>query len=458
MIDNINQAEDTVIMGKKLMTTNVRKHKKLPKGLECWPKPNGYEGILIGNEKHSLPSKYEDVKKYALKKPWVWPNEIVHFLCDIHADTEAFLRSLVASNAIRRTGIADNDFKLTDEGRQGRVIIGGDCLDKGPLNLRLLRCIKSLKEKGAKVTILAGNHDLRTLAGFNYAGVKEPLFEHLLIRMGKKSIPLYMEIINEYPAELNSILETQETSDAKIRETLYPRESWYVEFPKLVKGSMPEARLKKELRRIREKIGEFEEAREAAGISLQTFYAALKLAQQLFLRPDGEFYWYFDEMLLAEKMGSFLFVHAGVDDSVAKYLFEHGIEGLNDWFMKLKSNNIYELYHGPLGNCFRTKYRDMDFPLTTNGIEYLHKHGVYAIVHGHRNSLNGQKIVLRQNMLNFECDASIDLNTRIAEGLPGTGTAVTKFSAQGRVLGYSNDHSKIKVFDPVFFKGMTTII
>lgn len=451
-------ANPNLVLNNDVLLERQSLNRKSRGRLECWPHPKGYSNIKIGCEKHSYPSSFKDVSRYTTKKPWVWPGKVVHFLCDLHADTEAFLRSLATSNAIIKVGPQDSDFILTDEAREGRIIIGGDCMDKGPLNLRLLRCIKHLKNAGANLTVLAGNHDLRTLAGFNYAGKKEPLFEHLLIRMGKKSIPLYNEIINEYPLEIERLLANNQLSDDQIRELLYPRESWYTEFPKIVQDKIPEARLRKELKRIREKIREFEDARAQAGIELKTFYAALRHAQYLFINPEGEFYWYFDEMLLAEKLGSFLFVHAGVDDSVASYIYQNGIQGLNNWFRRLKTENIFELYHGELGNCFRTKYRDLDFQLTDQGVEKLHRHGIYAIVHGHRNSLNGQKIVLRNGMLNFECDASVDINTRMTEGLKGEGTAVTKFSTNGCVFGYSSDHPKIKVFDPVLLKGMTTVI
>jgi len=51
-------------------------------------------------------------------------------------------------------------------------------------------------------------------------------------------------------------------------------------------------------------------------------------------------------------------------------------------------------------------------------------------------------------LLNFECDASIDRNTRRKEGLKGQGAAVTIFLPDRVVLGISTDYPYIKIFEP----------
>lgn len=68
-----------------------------------------------------------------------------YFFTDLHADQEAFVKSLQ---------YCDDENAL--------YLIGGDCLDKGPSNLELLLKIKKLSE-GVDVKLLAGNHDLRML-------------------------------------------------------------------------------------------------------------------------------------------------------------------------------------------------------------------------------------------------------------------------------------------------------
>ena len=71
-----------------------------------------------------------------------------------------------------------------------------------------------------------------------------------------------------------------------------------------------------------------------------------------------------------------------------------------------------------------------------------------VIVHGHRNLLQGQRIMLRKGIINFECDTTMDRGSRKKESLPGTGASVTIFKREGIVVGVSSDYPKIKVFDP----------
>jgi broad specificity phosphatase PhoE len=153
--------------------------------------------LRMGRGLDSEEVSLEQVRRYASDKAWVWPSRLILFFCDIHADTDAFLLSLLASGGVERTGSADNDFQLTKRGRHACFIIGGDCFDKGPENLRLLRCLKHLLDLGADVTILAGNHDLRTYLGLAYAGRRETKLQHLFVRMGKKTMPLFLEIREE---------------------------------------------------------------------------------------------------------------------------------------------------------------------------------------------------------------------------------------------------------------------
>ncbi len=109
------------------------------------------------------------------------------------------LASLVASGGVKKTGRADHAFRLTKAGRNAHFIIGGDCFDKGPGNLRLLRTLKQLKNQEVNLRILAGNHDMRTLLGMQVVGGKRNLRnEHFFVRMGVKVVPLLKEINEEF--------------------------------------------------------------------------------------------------------------------------------------------------------------------------------------------------------------------------------------------------------------------
>ena len=427
----------------------------LPVMAEPWPAPtNGLFSIVVDGESETA---QDDVRRYVANKPWVSPRRTIFFLCDVHADAAAFARSLVASGGVEKTGPRPHDFALAPAASNAVFVIGGDCFDKGPKNLPLLRTIEALLDKGAEVELLAGNHDLRALLGLVYAERKDdPLLAHLFVRMGPKSVPLFKEVYDQYIARSGKA-EPSISAD-EVRARLFPDESWYHDFPAVADGLIPAPRIRKEVRRIAEKVLQFEERCRASGMTLPMVYAAVEKCRALFLEPDGAFGWFFNQLELGYRAGSYLFIHAGVDDTTAELIYGHGVDGLNWHFKRMMADDLFGLYHGPIGNSFRTKYRDIDWPLSHMGVTDLHRAGIYAIVHGHRNSINGQRLMMRRGMLNFECDASIDRNTRRAEGLQGPGGAVTIFKPDGRVLGISTDHPYVKVFDPSTMCRLTTIV
>lgn len=415
---------------------------RLPELGEHWF--NSADQLVIGEHRDPEEASFDEVRRYSIGKPWVWPDRRICFLSDLHADADAFVRSLVATGGVKLTGPEDFDFELTPSGKRSLFVIGGDCFDKGPSNLRLLRTLRHFRSMGAQLKILAGNHDVRMLLGLAYAGRRETRFEHLFVRMGKKTMRLFKEVYDEYfggqpPPDV--------MGDAEFVERFFPRESWYEEFPDAIRGTIPEPKIAKELRRIREKVEELQIAARDYGMSLGALHAVLVKCRELFLEPDGEFHWFFDEMDLAYRNGSFLFIHAGVDDAAAACLAESGVDGLNRWFRELMERDLFELYHGSVGNTFRTKYRDIDFAFGDDGPRLLAKAGVYAIVHGHRNLLRGARITLRGGVLNFECDASIDQTTRELEGLTGPGAAAVVFEPAGLAFALSSDYPFARVFD-----------
>ncbi|MGD8558707.1 MAG: metallophosphoesterase, partial [Gammaproteobacteria bacterium] len=77
--------------------------------------------------------------------------------------------------------------------------------------------------------------------------------------------------------------------------------------------------------------------------------------------------------------------------------------------------------------------------------------GVHAVVHGHRNRTNGQRIMLRQGMIHIESDMTMDRNSRKKEGLDGYGVGVTIVRPEGHVIGISTDYPYAKVFEPELY-------
>ncbi|MFO8025902.1 metallophosphoesterase [Thiohalophilus sp.] len=383
-------------------------------------------------------------------RPWKWPKRTIFFLADPHADAEAFSASLVASGGIKKTGPDHKDFKLTKSGGNGTFIIGGDCLDKGPSNLQLLRSIRNLMDTGATVKLLAGNHDVRLLMGIRALGLKRhPTTEHLFLRMGPKVVPLLKEIHSQYLGKNNDMRGIPEKRECRRR--LFPSKRWFDNFPKAAAWLMSEQSIERELIRMHKKLDSFENACKDVGLGLRDVYATAQKCRELFLKPRGEFYWFFQDMQLLFRSGSFLFIHAGLDDRVINLVEEESFAYLNRLFRKQIKNNLFEFYYGPLANTMRTKYREVDMPLTSHGVERIYRQGVHAVVHGHRNRTNGQRLMLRQGMIHIESDITMDRNSRSKEGLDSYGIGVTIIRPEGRVLGISTDHPYAKVFEPQIY-------
>jgi len=377
---------------------------------------------------------------------WQWPKRPIVFISDLHADADAFFASLVASGGIKKTGSKDHQFKLTARGKEALFILGGDFFDKGPGNLRLLRAVRLLIKTGARVRLLAGNHDVRVLFGMRSAGRSDdPYSDHFFIRMGAKAVPLLREIRDHYLSDKDALNDVP--GNKACRKHLYPGKQWWQQFPQHAADQMSQTLIEKELSKIEEKEAGFENACTAAGVSLREAYAAAIQWQAMFLSPGGEFYWFYKRMRLAYRKGAFLFVHAGMDDRIAGMLHENGASGLNRLFKQQLQGSAFEFYYGSVANTIRTKYRCVDKPLSRKGAAYAHQAGIHAIVHGHKNLHHGQRISVRKSMLNFECDVTLDIGSRSKEGLTGTGAGATMIDPDGYILGVSSDYDHIKVFD-----------
>ena len=427
----------------------------LPSKAQIWMM-GSYE-LSVKNDTDVINKMSCEIKPHLENDSWVWPKRTVYFFSDMHADADAFIASLVASGGIKKTGSKDKDFKLTIEGKKARFILGGDYFDKGPSTLRLLKVIKLLIDKGGDVVLLAGNHDIRTLIGIlSLSMKKEPSTEHLFVRMGLKPLSLFKEIYDTYlKKELKGKLKAKKGKKykkpdiKKCRKKLFPSKDWVNQFPLIAKKQISQAALKKDMKRTLEKINNFEKWCAKEGISLKQICIIVEKWKELFLHPKGEFYWFFKHLKLISKEGSFFFVHAGVDDLGAKMIRKHGVKKINKQFRKKLRADQFNLYYGPLGNMVRTKYRHYERHFSKKGALMMHNSGINAIVHGHRNLYYGQRIMLRKGIINFECDTSLDINTRKKEGIVrGLGASVTIIHPQKLVLGISSDYPLIKVFEP----------
>lgn len=378
--------------------------------------------------------------------PWDWPDKPVIFICDLHADAESLLRSLVAARAILRCGPGLTDFALTSFGRGCQIVIGGDCLDKGPSNLDLLDSLSHLMRSGADVVLLAGNHDLRLFLGLQALTVKRgSLNAHMFVRMGNKVMPLMKEIFDRHVSESDvDALPDEDTC----RALMVPGRKWLRAFPKAAERYMSAAAIAKEMARLRKKTGRFAEHAAAAGLSQRQLLAAALKCRELFTEPDGRYAWFFATMKAAHQSGSLLFVHAGVDDQMAALIARKGVAHVNRRFRKESRKDPFVFYTGTVANLVRTKYRDIDHPLTEAGVADLHLAGIRLVVQGHINQCRGQELTARQGLLHLQADVTLDRHSRTLEGLEGIGTGATIIQPDGHILGLSRDYPHAKLFDP----------
>lgn len=400
------------------------------------------------------------IRRYAESRSWVWTGRKLYFLTDFHADADAFLQTLASVGAIKLTNPATDEFELLD--LEARYVIGGDCLNKGPNNFRLLDAIHQLTRQGADLILLAGNHDVRTCLGFRHAGSDDPLLGHLFAGMGRKSIPLLKEIHKKHVkggvqaknqgrdharGKTNHQQQSLPTDKAAFHN-LFPDDHWHDRFKEAADDRLRSGRLAEELVRVREKSAELEFGVRQAGLDIDHVHSAIHKFRELFFDADGQYRWFFDRMKLVHQEGSYLFVHAGVDNKVSKMIRKRGVDIVNGEFRHTLASDPFELYYGPLGNMFLTRYRSKDLFFSPKGVKRLSRAGIHAIVHGHKSINHGQRLIIRKGMLNIECDASVDCNTRRIRGLQGPGGAVVVFSPDGTISALSTDYPRIKTFHP----------
>lgn len=416
---------------------------RLPRTTQNWL-TGGHKSLAHSSDgQQQLGKTLHSLEKHRL---WRFPEHKVYFISDLHGDPEALIASLVASGGVKRTGPSLLDFVLTKEGKEARFVVGGDCFDKGPSSLGVIHGLAHLRAMGARVRLLAGNHDLRVFLGLASVGQhRTPETQHFFIRTGPKILPLLGEIRTSHVTKKDL---KKVPSLKKCRRLLFPDAAWTTTFPEIAKGHLKPQQIKRELARIQKKIARFEASCADHGLTLQDVYVAALKWQDLFLHKNGPYHWFFEKLRLAYRAGSLLFVHAGVDNAVAHQLAKQGVKPLNRQFRDHLQNPPFDFYYGSLCNMVRTKYRDVDRPFDKKGVRHLHRAGISAIVHGHRNVHHGQRLATRRSILHVECDTSLDRHTRKKEKVRGAGAAVTIIDPRGHIIGISSDYPHVKVFTP----------
>ncbi len=117
-------------------------------------------------------------------------------------------------------------------------------------------------------------------------------------------------------------------------------------------------------------------------------------------------------------------------------------------FREQLTNELFEFYYGPLANTLRTKYRNVDMPLTRFGANISAIVAFTPLSMATITAPGGSASWLRQGMIHIEGDTSMDRNTRAKEGLQGIGAGVTIIRPEKRIIGISSDYKFAKVFEP----------
>lgn len=374
---------------------------------------------------------------------WHWPTRPVIFVSDPHADAEGFLRSLIAAGAVRRDGA---QITLTEFGRQARIVLGGDSFDKGPSNLALLDALATVRDQGADLQILAGNHDLRMrMAVDAICGPRSAATEHLFVRMGRKILPALHEVRTRFvsDAELAKM-----PDEAACAARLRPGADWADRFAIAARSDLKPKAIRKEIAKLNEKLEKFDRDMARAGLTHRETLAAVLKCQKVFFTPGGTYAWFYDTMDVVTRIGSLLFVHAGLCDEMCALLADDGPAAVNARYRAEGQRATLGFYFGPLANLVRTKYRKTDCALTETGVMQLHRAGIHMVVQGHVNRHDGQHLMAKCGLLHLEGDVTLDRTSRKLEGLNGIGAGATLIFPTGDVIGLSRDYPRAKHFAP----------
>lgn len=369
---------------------------------------------------------------------FVPPPREVFILGDAQGDPGAILRSLVLCGGVAKLGPEDNELELAPRGERGIFLFLGDMLGRGQSSLRVLRVLRRLSDLGAELRVLAGNEELRMYQALWAIGRQEGKYAHLTVRGGRQLVGWIREVLDDEAIDTSTVL-----SEEDAKRILLVEDEWFERFPEWMEGIVPERHRAREVDRIKEKCAEFVVALEEEKISFsQAASAAIGLRDACF---SGEFQWFFDSMLLVERIGSALFVHAGVNDTVTERIrADGGVDKLNREFQQELREAPMRMYHGTLGNCVRTRYRISDEPLSDTGIRALEGAGVSLLVHGH-SGINGevedgcQRLSWRGGVMDLNCDVTINVHRRAISGIEDLGAAVVVLQPSGLLCGLSAD-------------------
>lgn len=304
--------------------------------------------ITSTNDNDSLPPPKEYIQR---------PSPL-YIVPDVHGDAAGFIASLRIAGLI--TGDSLENMELTDLGTATDIIQTGDMVDRGHEVLEVFDIVKKLREKGAKIALTIGNHELTML---------EILHSLAATNFSDKIITA------AYTAYAFSELSKVEGETAEQRQERHERH-----YPKEEIAAMLYHWL------IIDAGGTLQSVKDRYFHGNSSLKETLMKAHELFLTPHGEYASLVNSFRLYEQVDDVLACHAGIDQKASHVLQDREWANLNQKFQNLlRSRDFKEIKR--LFNDFlwyRKALQDKFPPMSEDDARNLKdSRGIAMIVHGH---------------------------------------------------------------------------
>ncbi|SFX37762.1 metallophosphoesterase [Marinospirillum alkaliphilum] len=366
-----------------------------------------------------------------------WPHQPVIFISDLHATPEALTTSLLATGFFGLD--AEGELQPLLPVSDFRLVLGGDYFDKGQQPLKLVQQLLRLQQQ-VQLTLLAGNHDVRTYLAMQAVGrSSDPLTGHFFLRQGSR-------FFSWADALRRDLDEAAQPDEATCCQRLLPPDDWVVRFSEAVAGRLPVLQVEAEIRRFARRRDAFLAERKKRRMSWRQVHAVAECWRSRFLHPEGEAFAFTAALQLLHRDAGVLFSHAGVDDSQAQALLQQGVAAMDQQFqVQLLSGQdemAFAVYFSAAASLLRTKYRSHEWAFTQQGATALSQSGIQLLVNGHRNLTAGQQLVCREGLLCIDADISLNPTTRRENGLKGEGAGFTLLLPDAQVLAVAADYPR----------------
>lgn len=285
------------------------------------------------------------------------------------------------------------------------VIQTGDIFDRGSKTIGLLRVINDLRSLGINIELVAGNHEVNALQALSVESVKDkdPEFERILKEMithfrgyeegdfGDNFLKAFVEVSkNEIKAR------NREIDDSVLKRKLDDVRKFAFWF--LNHGDTVLLELREEMKK------------EQGVQENPPFLDVVKHGYDMF--NGGEFDNLKYGLKAMKQESNTLYVHGGIDDNVASYIEQYGIDGLNQLFAEAVHSNNYE--HFVYGGYLAAVTAKRGCEISPYAASVLNDLGIDVILRGHDKQSSGEQGVVESNGI---VTINNDIGTRNSGGV-----------------------------------------